>query len=166
MLEPTTGNRVCAVALACLIAGCATSSTFPGQSLQQLRPHETTKSQVLALFGRPQQVVQRVPEGETLIYTQRKRSVGWGATIGAVLASIAIAIPAILIAPFTGGSSLMMIPICGAAGGVVGGAGGALVKRNVKSVMIELDSRGVVEAYQLVPVGHGNQNVSNAEGAT
>lgn len=157
-------NSVLAILLSLLLSGCATSTAARFEKhVQQLQTGVTTQEQVIALFGQPKQYRQNSDGSSDSAYTKAKGNTIKGATAGTLIMGGLVAIPCIILAPFTFGASLLWWPVLAGLGGVAGGVGGTAVKSPVEILIIRCDKQGVVQNYQVTPA-NANERVFGLSG--
>lgn len=152
-------NSVLAILLSLLLSGCATSraARFEGR-IQQLKPGVTTKAEIIKLFGQPKQYRQNADGSSDYAYTKTKVNAVKGATLGTLIVGGLVAIPCLLLVPFTFGASLLWWPVLAGLGGVIGGVGGTAVKSPTEVLTIRCDKEGAVQSFQVTPV-NANERV-------
>lgn len=132
-----------------LLSSCATTpskETIDAKKMEQLRPGQTTKQEVLVVFGSPEAITKDAQGNELYVYTSKENKefegmmtggvigVGTGAGLG-MLAGLPFAVPSF-------GASVL---IGGTVGGVVGGVTGGVIGAKLGEKEVTISSRLVVQ---------------------
>lgn len=86
------------------------------------------------------------------MYIERGRSAVRGGLIGAAAFSAAVGVPAIALAPFTFGLSLIGIAGAAVIGAIGGAVAGAFIEVDKAKMIVEVGSDGKVVKTQMVPL--------------
>ena len=141
------GVVVLAAALG-LSTGCARTYVVTKKRLDGLELQKTTKARVLKAFGEPDRVEPRESGGETLVYVQRKRRFLEGGIWGGALMGLYWGLAGLAVG---GPAGLVVVPPAMLLGAGVGAAGGTLLVKDIAALRVHLDSRDVVETYEIIP---------------
>lgn len=149
--EPSILRRIGALVLAlvlCSPMGCARTYVVTKKRLEKLEPQQTTKDEVVKIFGQPDSVEPRTPAGETLVYVQRKRSFVQGGVLGAAVMGLYWGLAGLA---FAGGpAGLVVVPPAMLLGGAVGVAGGSILVKDISALRVHLNAQQLVEHYEVV----------------
>lgn len=146
---PRTFRGVSFLMACCMLSGCATSHIRKNHAL--IEPGVTTREEVQALFGEPNDVV-KGQTSETLVFVERGRSSVKGGLIGASAFGAAVAVPSIALAPFTLGISLIAIPAAAIVGAIGGAVAGAFIEVDKAKMIVEVGPDGKVVKSKFVPL--------------